>query len=110
MGWRENLGAAPKIFLEIETKEHKEQKEQKPDERHPSATIATIADRQLNLKLKGIEQTDNCHSYKCEHLDSRTGERPRCQKANDYIFDLGQCPVGHFGPLTPACGSYKFKN
>jgi hypothetical protein len=109
MGWRENMGAAPKIFSEIKTKEQNEQKEQKPDQQYPFATIAPIADRELNLKPRGIEQTDNCHGFKCNYLDSKAGESPICKKAMMPVFEVGLCPAGSFGPMTLVCESYEFK-
>jgi len=55
---------------------------------------------------RGIEPMSGCiHGGMCEHLDSKAGERPLCKKANMPVFDVGLCPAGHFGPISPACGS-----
>jgi hypothetical protein len=51
----------------------------------------------------GIEPMTEClHGKPCKWLDCYPGERPGCLKAMDYVFDLDQCPIGAWGPMSPA--------
>jgi hypothetical protein len=51
----------------------------------------------------GIEPMTEClHGKPCKWLDCYPGERPGCLKAMDYVFDLDQCPIGAWGPMSSA--------
>jgi hypothetical protein len=51
----------------------------------------------------GIEPMTEClHGKPCKWLDCYLCERPGCLKAMDYVFDLDQCPIGAWGPMSPA--------
>ena len=53
--------------------------------------------------LHGIEPMTEClHGKPCKWLDCYPGERPGCLKAMEYVFDLDQCPIGAWGPISPA--------
>jgi hypothetical protein len=81
-----------------------EQFKSKPDQTNFDTSKPDQPGQVAQLK---IEAMDNCHGFICEHLDSRAGERPMCKKAMMPVFDVGLCPFRHFGPMSPACGSYK---
>lgn len=55
------------------------------------------------MSSPGINPMTTClHGKKCEHLDCYPGERPGCLKAMDWIFDLKECPLKMWGPISQA--------